>query len=204
MKFPFGKESDAPVKLAVTSKVPPKAVTKSSASVINPVIVANGRKQIISGLIFVSVSFVGAVFLLYLTVNAQSAKEIELQDLTDEYFLINTQKDVAVSQVQTLQSQAGRFLNRDKVIDAAQSVHGEDESNRTDGSFWIDRKSGRCMVTLGVLNGVDKGSRLSVYEGENKIATVNVVSALDVVSFVEPVDKKVMDFKRDYYQVKSQ
>ncbi len=204
MKFSFGKKSDASAKPVATSKVPPKAAAKSSASVIKPAVVAGGRKQVISGLIFVSVSFVGAVFLLYLTVNAQSAKEVELQDLSEEYFLISTEKDVAVSQVQTLQAQAGRFLNRDKVMKAAQSIHGEDEADRHEGSFWIDHKSGHCMITLGVLNGVDKGSRLGVYDGENKIATVNVLSALDVVSFVEPVDKAIKDFKRDYYQVKLQ
>jgi hypothetical protein len=204
MKFPFGKKSDASAKPVATSKVSHKTAAKSSASVIKPAVVAGGRKQVISGLVFVSVSFVGAVFLLYLTVNAQSAKDSELQDLNAEYVLVSSEKEVADSKVQTLQSQVGRFLDRAKVMDVAQSIHGQDEADRREGSFWIDHKSGRCMITLGVLNGVDKGSRLGVYDGENKIATVNVISALDVVSFVEPVDKTIKDFKRDYYHVKLQ
>lgn len=204
MKFPFGKKSDASAKLAATSKVAPKEAVKASSPVIKPAVVAGGRKQVISGLIFISASFVGAVILLYLTVNAQSAKEIELQDLSAKFLLVNTEKEMADSQVQSLQAQAGRFLDRAKVMNVAESIYGERESGRREGSFWIDRKSGRCMITLGVLNGVDQGSRLGIYDGDNKIATVNVISALDVVAFVEPVDKTIKDLKRDYYQVKLQ
>jgi hypothetical protein len=58
------------------------------------------------------------------------------------------------------------------------------------------------MVTLGVLNGVTKGVRLGVFEADKRVGTVKVTSALDVVSYVEPVDKKLTEFSRDYYQVK--
>ncbi len=197
MKFPFGKKDVQPVAAAV------KVAAKVSTPAPKPAAVVDGRKQIITGLVFISASFLGAVFLLYLTVNAQSAKEVEVKDLNQKLLLVSTEKDAATSQAQTLQSQVGSVLDLQKVVRVSEKVHGQSEADRKEGSLWINRKSGSVMVTLGVLNGVTKGSRLAVYDGENKIATMKVTSALDVVSYVEPVDKKISEFSRDYYQVKS-
>ncbi|MCB9771450.1 MAG: hypothetical protein H6754_02735 [Candidatus Omnitrophica bacterium] len=204
MKLPFGKKDAAAAGSA--SKPAPqaapkvKAVKPSSKSLAAP----DGKKQIVTGLIFISVSFLGAIFLFYLTVNAQSAKEEEVKELSQELLLVGTEKDAAYSKAKTLQAQVGRVIDLDKVVTASQKVHGEKEANRIDGTLWIDRKSQKYIMTLGILNGVTKGSRLIIYDGDNKLATIKVISALDVVSFGEPVDKKITDFTKDYYQVKSQ
>ncbi len=196
MKFPFGPKDPQPIASA------PQAGPKTVGLASKPPAVPDGKKQIFTGLIFIFVSFLGAVFLLYLTVNAQSAKEVEVKDLNEKLLLVNTQKDQASSQAQELQSQVGSVLDLDKVVKASEKVHGVSEADRKEGSLWINRKSGNSMVTLGILNGVTKGSRLAVFDGGKKIATLKVTSALDVVSYVEPVDKTLADFTRDYYQVK--
>ncbi len=201
MKLPFGKKEKA----TDPAGPGPKAVGKASMPIRPSAKIPDGKKQIITGLIFISASFIGAVFLLYLTVNAQSAKEVEFQDLNQKLHLVSTEKEAANNKAETLQSKVGRVLDLEKVVRASEKIHDESEATRKEGSLWIDRKTSRCMVTLGVLNGVHKGSRLNVYEADNnKVGVVKVTSALDVVSYVEPVDKKVADFTRDYYHVKSE
>ncbi len=196
MKFPFANKVQKSVSPA-TQDAPPTAGKNLSVP-------PDGKRQIIVGLVFISIAFLGAVFLLYLTVNAQSAKEVEVKDLNQKLFLVSTEKDAVNGKVESLQTQVGRVIDLENVVDVSQKVHGQSEAERKDGSLWIDRKTSSFMVTLGVLNGVTKGSRLSVFEGENKIAVIKVTSALDVVSYAQPVDKKIADFSRDYYQVKSE
>lgn len=200
MKFSFGKKQSLPSDMAAQ----PASKVKVAGNIVKPSPAVDGKKQIIAGLVFICASFLGAVFLLYLTVNAQSAKEFEVKDLNEKLLLVSTEKEAAASQAQAFKSQVGRALDLEKVVDASQKVHGEKESDRKNGSMWINRKTGSWMVTLGVLNGVTKGSRLGVFDGKNKIATLKVISALDVVSYVEPVDKEIGDFERDYYEVKSE
>ncbi len=197
MKFPsFGKKDAQPIVPA------PKGAPKAAVLASKPPAFPDGKKQIFTGLVFIFVSFLGAVFLLYLTVNAQSAKEVEVKDLNEKLLLVSTEKQAATSQKEELQQQVGRVLDLEKVVRASEKVHGESEADRKEGSLWINRKSGNAMVTLGVLNGVTKGVRLGVFEADKRVGTVKVTSALDVVSYVEPVDKKLTEFSRDYYQVK--
>ncbi len=198
MKFPFERK-DVPV--VVPSSKP---VSKVTAAVVKSSVVPDGKKQIVTGLVFICASFLGAIFLLYLTVNAQSAKEFEVKDLNEKLLLVSTEKEAATSQAQTFKSQVGKTLDLEKVVRASEKVHGDSEADRKTGSLWINRKTGSCMATLGVLNGVTKGSRLDVFDGEKKIATMKVTSALDVVSYVEPVDQKIGDFGRDYYEIRSE
>ncbi len=197
MKFPFGKKDAQPVVSA------PKVASKAAGLASKPAVAPpDGKKQIVAGLVFISASFLGAVFLLYLTVNAQSAKEVEVKDLNEKLLLVSTEKQAATSQKEELQQQVGRVLDLEKVVRASEKVHGVSEFDRKEGSLWINRKSGNAMVTLGVLNGVTKGVRLGVFEADKRVGTMKVISALDVVSYVEPVDKKLAEFSRDYYQVK--
>ncbi len=196
MKFPFGKKNLQPMAPA------PKVATKAAGLASKPPAVPDGKKQIVTGLAFIFASFLGAVFLLYLTVNAQSAKEFEVKDLNEKLLLVSTEKQAATSQKEELQQQVGRVLDLEKVVRTSEKVHGEAEADRKEGSLWINRKSGNAMVTLGVLNGVTKGVRLGVFEADKRVGTVKVTSALDVVSYVDSVDKKLSEFSRDYYQVK--
>jgi hypothetical protein len=196
MKFPFGKKVE-------TAPAPaPKIAAKPAVTAPKTSETLDGRKRIITGLIFIASSFLGAIFLFYLTVNAQSAKDSELRDMKQDLVLARTEKDLVSTKAQQLEMEVGRVIDLDKVVSASQKIHGADEATRKQGSMWINRKTQICMVTLGALNGVSKGSRLEVYDGEDKLATVKIVSSLDVVSYVEPIDKELKDFKKDYYAVK--
>ncbi len=194
MKFPFS----AKAKVADPKPETPKADTKKQPAM------PDGKKQILTGLVFVAASFIGAVFLLYLTVTAQNAKDAQVKELNQKLELTSAEKDVVSRKADALAGEVGRVLDLDKVVNASQKIHGEKEGERKSGSLWIDRKTGSFVVTLGILNGVSKGNRLAVYEGENKFATLKVNTALDVVSYAEPVDKKLQEFLKDYYTVKSE
>jgi len=207
MKFPSlpsdGKKTDIPkpapqesTKAAVpASKV--RAVAKNAPP-------SDGKRLIITGFVFISSAFIGAIFLLYLTVNAQSAKESELRDMKQDLVLARTEKDLVKIRAEQLQLEVGRVIDLDKVVTASQKVHGADEAGRKQGSMWINRKTQSCMVTLGALNGVTKGSELGVYDGENKLGIVKIVSTLDVVSYVVPVNQELKEFTKDYYAVKTE
>ena len=192
MKSPFSAKTKA--------AVPPPADSKGDTK--NQPAGPDGKKQILTGLVFVSASFLGAIFLLYLTVTAQSAKEVQLKDLHQKLVVVSTEKEVASHKAEALAKEVGRVLDLDRVVSASKKIHSETEVDRKAGSLWIDRKTGSFVVTLGILNGVTKGNRLAVYEGENKFATLKVNTALDVVSYTEPVDKKLTEFLKDYYTVK--
>ncbi len=156
MKFPFGKKAE-------TAPVPaPKTAAKVAVASPKPPETLDGRKRIITGLIFIAASFLGAIFLFYLTVNAQSAKESELRDMKQDLVLARTEKDLVSTKAQQLEMEVGRVIDLDKVVSASQKIHGADEATRKQGSMWINRKTQICMVTLGALNGVSKGSRLEV------------------------------------------
>ena len=197
-------------KKADTAKAAPKESPKAAASTPKARVIAknasssDGKRLIITGFVFISSAFVGAIFLLYLTVNAQSAKESELRDMKQDLVLARTEKDLVKIRAEQLELEVGRVIDLDKVVTASQKVHGADEAGRKQGSMWINRKTLSCMVTLGALNGVTKGSELGVYDGENKLGTVKIVSTLDVVSYAEPVNRELKEFTKDYYAVKTE
>lgn len=214
MKFPFGKKDTATAaKPAVSPEkspeqkspaVPDKKKPELAAGKPQKTAASDSRKQIIVGLGFIAAAFLGAVFLMYVSVNAQSAKESELNDTTRKLSRVKSENEQAMGRIETLQSERGRVMDLEKIVKTSEEIHGDKEAARKEGSLWINRKTGNCLVTLGILNGVTKGSRLGVFEGKVKIATFSVTSALDVVSYAEPVDKKIEDFSKDYYQVKVQ
>lgn len=196
MKFPFVKKADA---VTATPKPASKAILapkKPSAD--------NGQRLVITGLIFISIAFVGVIVLMYLLVNTQSAKETQIREMKQDLVLARTEKDLVSTKADQLQAEIGRVIDLDSVVSESRKVNSAEEVSRKQGSMWINRKTQSVMVTLGVLNGVTKGSELSVYDGQDKLGTVKIVSALDVVSYAEPVDKNLKDFTKDYYAVKTE
>lgn len=88
----------------------------------------------------------------------------------------------------------------DRVLEAAQKVYSPSEKDRTEGFLWIDRKASHLIVTLGAMQGLKPGSRLSIYEGEQKIGQVIVNTPFDVISYVQPVETSMDQLKNDYYR----
>jgi len=213
MKFPsFGSKKNAAAKETAKPTTVDKHATdvKKQAAVKplktpgekKPSAPVDGKKQIVAGFGLIAVAFAGVIFLFYVNVNAQSAKEAEVKDLKQHLALISTEKEILDRKSDALEKEIGRVLDLDKVIKASEEINEGKETDRKEGSLWINRKTSSYLVTLGALNGVTKGSRLAVYDGDNKFTTVKVTMALDVVAYVEPIDKKSKDFLKDYYTVK--
>ena len=57
-------------------------------------------------------------------------------------------------------------------------------------------------MTLGVLNGLSAGKKLTVYDNTNKvIGHLIVETTLDVISYVRPMGKSLDEFEANYYRV---
>ncbi len=91
-------------------------------------------------------------------------------------------------------------MKLDDLLTEAQKIHGVTEKDRTEGLLWIDRKSDSYIVTLGALNGLQKGSQLSVYDGTQKMEVVNVDQPFDIISYVNP-PKLSSNLNNHFYRV---
>jgi len=98
-------------------------------------------------------------------------------------------KTVATLQQQELSespqiTRADKSINLERLVKAAQEIYGQAEQQKRQGYLWIDRKNSKYVVTLGAVNGVLAGSRLSVFDGQNKLGEITVETAFDVISYV--------------------
>lgn len=162
---------------------------------------STGKKEIFAGFFLLAASFVMAAAVIYLLVNAQASYQKDVAGLKKKVSVLHTEKDVAERKAAALAEVAGKTLYLEKIIAEARRTYGETEEVRKEGSLWIDRRNANFIVTLGALNGITENSVLSVYADDVKFATVKVVTPLDVVSYVQPVDKKLIQFTHDYYRV---
>ena len=87
------------------------------------------------------------------------------------------------------------------LVREAEAVYDDKEKSRREGLLWVDRKTGRFMVTLGAMHGLKIGSNLSVYVGSSSIGQVKVDSLFDVISFVSPIKKSLDLSKQNYYKI---
>ena len=94
-------------------------------------------------------------------------------------------------------------INIDDFLAKAESIYGKAELDRKEGVLWVDRKGGQFMVSLGAVNGLKAGSRLGIYDGDNKIGDVIVQDPFDLVAYVNPVEKSIKDFEKNYYRAAS-
>ena len=98
-------------------------------------------------------------------------------------------------------AEAQKTIHLKSIVNEAEEVYGEEEKMRKEGLLWVDRKSSRFIVTLGALNGVNKGSYLTIYDGDKKVGQAKVESAFDVISYVSPLEKSLNLSTKDYYRV---
>ena len=93
------------------------------------------------------------------------------------------------------------MISLKNIVKESESLYGQSEKNRKEGYLWIDQKSSQYVVTLGAVNGLKPGSRLSVYDGDTKIGQVMVDTPFDVISYVQPVNNLQSSLTSDYYRV---
>lgn len=159
------------------------------------------KKILFIGIIFVIAAFICTIGILYFLVNTQKAKSEELGVLREQVVSLNAERDMMERLTTALEQEAGGSLDLGRLLEEADKVYDDTEKERREGHLWIDRSAGTCVVTLGALNGLVPGSRLSIYEGDKKIGVVVVKTLLDVISYVQPVGKPLVQFKNDYYRV---
>ncbi len=92
-------------------------------------------------------------------------------------------------------------INLKTVLKQSQEIYSLEERDNRQGLMWVDRKTSKFIVTLGAMNGLSKGSMLSVYDGNNKVGEVEVEVALDSISYVRP-DEPSAVLNNDYYEVR--
>ncbi len=126
------------------------------------------------------------------------------------YFLVPSgqadKKKLALMNVQIakLQKQLSYAVSEpmklDGLVKKAQGVYGPAEKARKEGALWLDRRSNNFIVTLGALQGLRRGSELSIYDGSYKIDTASVETPFDIISYVRLVKNSPDSFTGNYYR----
>jgi len=157
--------------------------------------------KLIMGLVFVVAAFVciGVLFYMMGEVNLEHQKKIASLEVQLSN-LIAERASSRMSGADAVRA-AGSPLTLQDLLDKANSIYTQEEKNQREGFLWIDREAKTFLITLGALNGLAPGSRLDVYEGDQVIDTVTVESTYDVVSCVRPVQRKLDEFRENYYRV---
>lgn len=158
------------------------------------------KTKIFVGFALMTASFVCVGAVVYLLLDITREKGREADALKEQVVSLNVQEAAAQQKVSQLEEKVGTSVYLNKVITEAEKVYDTKEKDRKEGALWIDRHAGVLYVTLGAMHGLSPGSRVAIYEGRNKIGYVRVETPLDVISYVQPVNTTISDFKNDYYR----
>ncbi len=159
------------------------------------------KSKLLIGISFLLAAFLFSTVVLYFMgrKNEENAKEIASLQVQ----LTNLMNDK--SRGTMLARDVGRTTREpvalDDVLSRSEKIYGKAEMNRKEGVLWIDQSNAVCLVTLGKVNGLDKGSRLDIFEGDTKIGVCLIDNPLDIVSYVSIAEKPISDFKNSYYRV---
>ena len=159
------------------------------------------KTTLLVGLSFLFGAFLFSAVILYFmgkknddNVNKLASLEVQLTNLIAEK-----------GRGRMLAKDVGRLtrepITLDDVISQSEKIYGKGELNRKEGILWIDRNASICLITLGSVNGLEEGSRLSIWEGDKNIGEADVDIPLDIVAYVKIADKPLSDFKNNYYRV---
>jgi hypothetical protein len=159
------------------------------------------KTQLFLGLLLILVAFLCVVAVFYFLMNAQTEKLGEISTLKEQISVLNIENGLSRQKASELEQKVGRSLNMQRILEEADKIYDPAEKKRKEGYLWIDRETNTFLVTLGALNGLNVGSRLTVYDKTEKMGFVRVETALDVISYVQPVNKTMNDFAQDYYRV---
>ncbi len=159
------------------------------------------KATLVTGLILIVVSFLlvaGVVYLLN-----QTSQDREQKTATLEVQLENLMMEKAATELVSADTARVRRepVKVQDAINKTQNLYGDAEAGRKEGVLWIDRAASKYMITLGRVNGLNKGSLLTVFDGDREIAKVSVEAPLDLISYVNPVGKTLSDFSKTYYRI---
>lgn len=161
---------------------------------------ANHKKLLFLGFALIIVAFVCILILFYQIVNIRREETQKVHDVTVMAEKISQEKEAAQQELRRLAGKVGREIEVDRLVSAAQQEYGRNERQRTAGDLWIDHENDTWVVTLGALNGVQKGTRLRVLSDGQEVGRVTAETVLDVISYVSPVNDAAQ-FSQKIYQV---
>jgi len=159
------------------------------------------KKNLLIGLGCLLAAFLCLVGVFYFLLNDQRARQETIQSLEEHLLAAQTEQDLAEKENMDLKDRVGSSIYLENLLAESAQRYGEDERSRREGILWVDHKAGTLLVTLGALNGVAAGSRLTVLDGDDEIGFVRVETPLDVISYVYPVNQSVDIFEKEYYRV---
>ncbi|MFT7538294.1 MAG: hypothetical protein ACI9F2_000437 [Lysobacterales bacterium] len=111
---------------------------------------------------------------------------------------IKGRKGVDSKEVIDINNEEDIFLK--SIVDVAMDVYTESQISKREGYLWVDRKTSQYIITLGAMNGLLSGSKLSVFHNDRFIGEVEVDVVFDSISYV--VSKPDIVFEEgDYYKV---
>jgi len=157
--------------------------------------------KLIIGLTFLVISFLCIIVVIYFMgqSNQKNAEriaslEVQLVNIISE----KSQEELAPEDAKKVER---KTVDLQDLLSKAEILYGPEELKRTEGVLWVDRKDNNFIMTLGMVNGVTVGSRISVYEQDKKFGEIEVQKVLDIISYVKPIDKELKDFSSNYYRV---
>ncbi len=163
----------------------------------------NTQKTLFTGIVFIVTAFMCLLGVFYMIVQQKRDKEMRMVELQEEMAILDTEKNLVLNKMDTLEKTAGREIELKSVLERVDEEEFTQEQSRREGDLWIDRQSGSWVITLGALNGIKAGDMVGVYDGDKRMGTVAVETVLDVVSYVRPVTNEA-DFKKAVYKVTAQ
>jgi hypothetical protein len=161
----------------------------------------SNKTKIIIGLIFIIAAFVCVGGILYVSGQSQQQNEAQMAQLQAQLVNLISQKARAALPRPDVQKVQRDIINVEELIAKASRLYGAEERERKDGVLWIDKEGKRCIITLGAVNGLRKGSILNVYREDRFIDKITVDTPFDIISYVTPIERSLEQFDDNYYRV---
>jgi len=159
------------------------------------------KHTLLAGIICMAAAFICVVAVFYFSLDSQQNQEREIQSLQEELLAVRTEKELTQQEAEGLKEQVGQTIYLEKLLEKSDNYYGDEEKGRREGFLWIDRKNDTLLVTLGALNGLSAGARLTVFDGDQQVGYVRVETPLDVISYVIPANPAKDIFDKDHYRV---
>lgn len=147
---------------------------------------SNNKLKLIVGLLLVIVAFGCLAVLFYFMAGTDRQSQARVAELQIRLTDLIAEKAAPRMTPSEVRKAAGTPILVEDLVKKAEEIYGEEEKKQKEGFLWIDKEANSYMITLGALNGLGEGSRLSVYDGDKKIDEVIVETPLDVISYVKP------------------
>ena len=147
-------------------------------------------RKISMGLALIVIAIVSVLFAFY-----HLEVKPELASRND-----NNVKKLTIEEVSNSSSQ-NESIPLNTIVEEARKNSSENVADAKEGFLWVDAKSAKYVVTLGAVQGLLPGNYLTVYNGDRRVGQVTVETALDIISYVQPIDESVDLSSNKYFRV---